>query len=164
MQGAVGLLYLRLTANIKESFSEKMGKSVKINVLSLWSRFFGPPCTAEPARSAPTHSGVHKGGRTAADISTNEVEFSYYQPSTDSSGPSTCNSLPKRLLRDPSYTESVLGRLLKTFFFQSTNICSAMEALARMRYKPTQGKVTSQNLWPRYDRHFVVITWHNVWS
>ena len=26
------------------------------------------------------------------------------------------------------------------------------------------GEVTSQNLWPRYDRHFVGITWHNVWS
>jgi len=30
--------------------------------------------------------------------------------------------------------------------------------------KYTQGEVTSQNLWPRYDRHFVGITWHNVWS
>ena len=28
----------------------------------------------------------------------------------------------------------------------------------------TLGEVTSQNLWPRYDRHFVGITWHNVWS
>ena len=27
-----------------------------------------------------------------------------------------------------------------------------------------QGEVTSQNLWPRYDRHFVGITWHNVTS
>ena len=27
-----------------------------------------------------------------------------------------------------------------------------------------QGEVTSQNLWPRYDRHFVGITWHNAWS
>ena len=26
------------------------------------------------------------------------------------------------------------------------------------------GEVTSQNLWSRYDRHFVGITWHNVWS
>ena len=26
----------------------------------------------------------------------------------------------------------------------------------------TWGEVTSQNLWPRYDRHFVGITWHNV--
>ena len=26
----------------------------------------------------------------------------------------------------------------------------------------TQGEVTSQNLWSRYDRHFVGITWHNV--
>jgi len=25
-------------------------------------------------------------------------------------------------------------------------------------------RVKSQNLWPRYDRHFVGITWHNVWS
>jgi len=31
-------------------------------------------------------------------------------------GPSTWNSLPKRL-RDPSNTVSVFGRLLKTFFF-----------------------------------------------
>jgi len=25
-------------------------------------------------------------------------------------------------------------------------------------------EVTSQNLQPRYDRHFVGITWYNVWS
>ena len=24
--------------------------------------------------------------------------------------------------------------------------------------------MTSQNLWSLYDRHFVSITWHNVWS
>jgi len=28
----------------------------------------------------------------------------------------------------------------------------------------TYSEVTSQNLGPRYDRHFVGITWHNVWS
>ena len=28
----------------------------------------------------------------------------------------------------------------------------------------TQGEMTSRNLWARYDRHFVGITWHNVWS
>ena len=28
----------------------------------------------------------------------------------------------------------------------------------------TQCEMTSQNLWSRYDRHFVGITWHNVWS
>ena len=28
----------------------------------------------------------------------------------------------------------------------------------------TQGEMTSQNLWSLYDRHFVGITWHNVWS
>jgi len=28
----------------------------------------------------------------------------------------------------------------------------------------TQGEVTSQNLWSRYDRHVVGITWHGVWS
>jgi len=28
----------------------------------------------------------------------------------------------------------------------------------------TWGEVTSQNLWPRYGRHFVGITWHNVRS
>jgi len=33
---------------------------------------------------------------------------------------------------------------------------------SRLRY--TYGEVTSQNLWPRYDRHFVGITRHNVWS
>jgi len=26
----------------------------------------------------------------------------------------------------------------------------------------TSGEVTSQNLWPRYDRHFVDVTWRNV--
>jgi len=33
---------------------------------------------------------------------------------------------------------------------------------ALMRY--TQGEVTSQNLWPQYNRHFVGITEHNVRS
>jgi len=28
----------------------------------------------------------------------------------------------------------------------------------------TQGEVTPQNLRSRYDRHFVGITWHIVWS
>ena len=28
----------------------------------------------------------------------------------------------------------------------------------------TQGDMTSQNLWPRYNRHFLGMTWHNVWS
>ena len=28
----------------------------------------------------------------------------------------------------------------------------------------TSGQMTSQNLWPRNDRHFVGITWHNVWN
>ena len=28
----------------------------------------------------------------------------------------------------------------------------------------THGEVMSQNLWPRYARHFVGITWHIVWS
>jgi len=27
-----------------------------------------------------------------------------------------------------------------------------------------QGELTSQNLWSQYIRHFVGITWHNVWS
>jgi len=27
-----------------------------------------------------------------------------------------------------------------------------------------QGEATSHNLWPRYDRHAVGITWHDVWS
>ena len=28
----------------------------------------------------------------------------------------------------------------------------------------TQGEVTSQSLWSRYDRHFVGVAWHSVWS
>jgi len=28
----------------------------------------------------------------------------------------------------------------------------------------TQGEMTSRYLWSRYDRHFVGITWDNVWS
>jgi len=34
----------------------------------------------------------------------------------------------------------------------------------KVAHKCTYGAVTSQNLWPRYDRRFVGITWHNVWS
>jgi len=44
-----------------------------------------------------------------------------------------------------------------------------------VKYKPSQSasartrsyalcELTSQNLWSRYVRHFVGITWHNVWS
>ena len=28
----------------------------------------------------------------------------------------------------------------------------------------TWREVTPQTMWSRYDRHFVGITWHNVWS
>ena len=31
-------------------------------------------------------------------------------------------------------------------------------------YYYTQGEITSPNLWARYDRHFVGVTWQNVWS
>jgi len=31
-------------------------------------------------------------------------------------------------------------------------------------YGNTEGDVTSQNLWPGCDRHFVGLTRHNVWS
>jgi len=49
-------------------------------------------------------------------------------------GPSTWNSLPKRL-RDPSSSSAVFGRLLKTYLFSEyTSVSSALEALAMMRY------------------------------
>jgi len=35
---------------------------------------------------------------------------------------------------------------------------------ARLCVRYTQGEVTSHNLWSRYNRHFVGITWYNVWS
>jgi len=38
------------------------------------------------------------------------------------------------------------------------------QQLAKAGGGNTRGEVTSQNLWPRYDRHFVGVTWHNVWS
>ena len=31
-------------------------------------------------------------------------------------------------------------------------------------YYNTQGELTSQNLWSRYTRHFVGITWYYVWT
>ena len=37
-----------------------------------------------------------------------------------------------------------------------------MRTLAIMDLGYTWGETTSQNLRPRYDRHFVSITWHNV--
>ena len=30
--------------------------------------------------------------------------------------------------------------------------------------RSNEGEVTSQNLWSRYDRHVVAITWHDVSS
>ena len=37
-----------------------------------------------------------------------------------------------------------------------------MRTLAIMDLGYTWGETTSQNPWPRYDRRFVGITWHNV--
>ena len=42
---------------------------------------------------------------------------------------------------------------------RSRRLC---DCLVSMSCEYTQGEVTSQNLWSRYDRHFVGITWHNV--
>jgi len=77
------------------------------------------------------------------------------QPSTDSSatstgyggrafavaGPSTCNSQPKRL-RDPSNGASVFGRHLKHLSSQSTSVYRALEALARMRMRYINARLT----------------------
>jgi len=49
-------------------------------------------------------------------------------------GPSTWNSLPKRLLLDPSCSTSGLAVFSKHSSSQNTNVCSALEALARMPY------------------------------
>jgi len=46
-------------------------------------------------------------------------------------GPMFWNSLPRHL-HDPSHTDAVFGRLLKTFLF--SEYISASEALATMRY------------------------------
>ena len=66
--------------------------------------------------TVPPHRRVTNGGRAFAVA-----------------GPSTWNSLPKRLC-DPSNNTSVFGRLRKTFLFSETNVCRALEALARMRH------------------------------
>ena len=49
----------------------------------------------------------------------------------------------------------------------SLNMCTNKMPFGISYYRSaynTQGDVTSQNLWPRYDCHFVGITWHTVWS
>ena len=42
--------------------------------------------------------------------------------------------------------------------------CSWEDVADGTAWQYTWGEVTSQNLWSRYDLHFVGITWHNVWS
>ena len=42
--------------------------------------------------------------------------------------------------------------------FRPTNSVKALKSCN------TYGEITSRNLRPRYDRHFVGMTWHNVWS
>jgi len=37
-------------------------------------------------------------------------------------------------------------------------------SLPTKRIELTKRELTSQNLWSRYDRHFVGITWHFAWS
>ena len=39
-----------------------------------------------------------------------------------------------------------------------------VDAQGPRKHVYTQGEMTSQNRWSRYDCHFVRITWHNVWS
>jgi len=60
-------------------------------------------------------------------------------------------------------SSGVLRRATPLVLYYSVHTGGAvLQCTHRFAYTP--GEVTSQNLWPRYDRHFVGITWHNVWS
>ena len=41
---------------------------------------------------------------------------------------------------------------------------STVNSQNRLSHSYTQGEVTSQYLWSRYDRHFVGKTWHSLWN
>jgi len=49
-----------------------------------------------------------------------------------------------------------------TLWIATMAIAIGFEPLQVSRSHNTQGEVTSHNLWQRYGRHFVGITWHNV--
>jgi len=40
----------------------------------------------------------------------------------------------------------------------------AIDSVTSLDPMYTWSEVTSHNLWSRHNRHFVGITWHNVWS
>ena len=72
----------------------------------------------------------------------------------------------------PLYAVALLWRLLLPSTMNTDHYLVKLRAeLAVLGYPThtedylyTQGEVTSQDLWSRYDRHFVGITWHNLWS
>ena len=66
-------------------------------------------------------------------------------------------------------TTLILGQMCSvTYFFTgwftpwSPWITASQKLLEELHYIQIGWSMTSQNLWLRYDRHFVDITWHNV--
>jgi len=65
------------------------------------------------------------------------------------------------------HAEFVRQYTLQTEFRITTSITAYIQQSSDLHSKLatyTRGEVTSQNLWSRYDRHVVGITWHDVWS
>ena len=55
-------------------------------------------------------------------------------------------------------------RICAAFYFTNEIVKQLHEVAINTKSCNTYGEITSRNLRPRYDRHFVGITWHNAWS
>jgi len=60
--------------------------------------------------------------------------------------------------------EFLIGRNPEQYHAYWWNDAEPLWITATKQVYITQGEVTSQNLWSRYDRHVVGIAWHDVWS
>ena len=59
-------------------------------------------------------------------------------------------------------TRCIRSLVTVLFRLDLTDFQTSLTARIRSNLQYTQGEMTSQNLWLRYDRHFVGITWHCV--
>ena len=73
---------------------------------------------------------------------------------------------PPYVYHTASGTQHAFGILTQRFqiALDDRRKCAQRQQIQYFRSPYTQGELTSQNLWSRYDRHFVGITRHNMWS
>jgi len=69
----------------------------------------------------------------------------------------------------PRHLLIIVNCSVNWFAYVQRSTCTSCHIQSHANPNPVDRKriqrvVTSQNLWPRHDRHFVGISWHNVWS